>query len=1381
MTNESRFDGDDGPGPEQGAARAHGALIAGRYRELSILGHGGMGSVLRVYDESSGTEVALKHLHKGASKKHVALFEREYHTLASLRHPHIVHVFEYGKDESGPYYTMELLDGSDLCRAEPRPWPEVCSILRDLASALSLLHVRRLLHRDVSGRNVWLTSSGSVKLIDFGTLTAFGTTSDVAGTPPFLPPEALHGQALDQRSDLYALGALGYFLLTGVHAYPARTLRELGDAWKLPPQPPSSLVRAFERADLPEVPGELDALMEALLSLDSMARPVSTAEVMGRLCALASLPSEPEDAAAESYLSSKSFVGRSDHRQEVARALERMEHGQGHSVVIEGAKGFGRTRLLGEIALAARLESAVVAHVDARTQEGMLSAATKLCLQLLRVAPDIARETAQPYASVLGHVADSVRRRLGVPVEALSEMPATGGETRVRVQAALKSWFLAFAAQRSLVLLVDNLEVLDDASLALVSTLAHAAREHRLLVVTTLLEQRDEVPPLALEALRQSSTVLKLAPLRRPDTEKLLRSVFGEAPHLSRLTDLLHERSQGRPALVMKLAEHLVRERVITHADGEWLLPQSIDPSRLPENEQEAEVIRLDRLPTSARELARRLSVHEGQLTLELCTALSEQPAEQLFASLAALTAEEVLLGSHRGYRFRVPATQEVLLCELSRSEKERAHRIIGEHLLLRPTALEQLTGGLHLLRAGDGERGSQAVSEAAKTIATREHGSIAMAAPLIESALVLFRGQKRGPHERVSLLAVLAVAGYYHDRRFAERYGAEALRVLSRVLGLRLARMLRPLVGKKLALYVGLGLGALGFKLRRKNPRVPSFQESLLLLFSSVAAITGVSTVCVDPKTAQRTARVLEPLTALGPDHAGALMYELCVSLAITVQDRLAEARTRWRALIARLESGPPIKSLPEHAKAIYHAAALYACGVLESWRDNSEALRYAEQLDTLGLKLYELSADQVRMLYYANQGDMEKLAYYRERVEMHAIARGTAWQVETWASGALITVALRTHDALRLKHALEQLKQLSIEVPSLRLLAERAQGAYYLLRGRPEAIAWLSKVLDEEPLGVVGWVRAHGALARAHNAAGDFERAKDVCMRALDHVTAEDLSFSAMNLVVELELALAEAGLGKHAIAAKQLDGLLEIHSSGDGPLTLGALHEARARVAFIAGDDDAFRRHASQMDRYYRRTGIASLIERAERLAREGRRSTAFEARDSTGKHSPLGQARIVIERVLHGGPGGLGPCSAWVLKQLAGYAELGEAYLFVLRGGELTCTAALGEQLDPAQLLSWVSARLREGRDDGAVTSKPKPTHERSDPDVALQDGRAYRVYLLASSEAQADAPVAALVCPAEPRASLPRRVLQAAATRIRMALKAADEEAQSESA
>ena len=113
-----------------------------------------------------------------------------------------------------------------------------------------MLHARQLVHRDVSPRNLWRTPDGRVKLIDFGALVGFGHAEQVIGTPPLLAPEAFYGRTLDQRTDLYALGAVGYFLLSGRNAYAARELRELPELWKEAPPPPSAAVAALQRPDL---------------------------------------------------------------------------------------------------------------------------------------------------------------------------------------------------------------------------------------------------------------------------------------------------------------------------------------------------------------------------------------------------------------------------------------------------------------------------------------------------------------------------------------------------------------------------------------------------------------------------------------------------------------------------------------------------------------------------------------------------------------------------------------------------------------------------------------------------------------------------------------------------------------------------------------------------------------------------------------------------------------------------------------------------------------------------------------------------------------------------------------------------------------------------
>ncbi|HEX6241913.1 MAG TPA: serine/threonine-protein kinase, partial [Polyangiales bacterium] len=245
-------------------------VIDRRYVVQGMLGRGGMGYVYRVQDTGRDRVVALKQLTSlqpglpGArafpgllgrrsavdarkQAERLSLFRREYQTLADLAHPNIISAYEYGLHEGQPYYTMELLRGDDIGRLAPMAWTRACAVLRDVASALTLLHARRLLHRDLSPTNVHLTRDGTTKLIDFGAMGAMGPTSRVMGTPPFMAPEVLQLEELDARADLYALGALGFYLLTGRTVFPARSIAELCSFAGRRPEPPSSHV--------PQLPG----------------------------------------------------------------------------------------------------------------------------------------------------------------------------------------------------------------------------------------------------------------------------------------------------------------------------------------------------------------------------------------------------------------------------------------------------------------------------------------------------------------------------------------------------------------------------------------------------------------------------------------------------------------------------------------------------------------------------------------------------------------------------------------------------------------------------------------------------------------------------------------------------------------------------------------------------------------------------------------------------------------------------------------------------------------------------------------------------------------------------------------------------------------------
>src|SRR5690349_13743469 len=127
-----------------------------------------MGAVYRVFDRVAGEVRALKRVTLDGDSRQFAIeaFELEYQVLASLDHPRIIRVFDYGVDAEGPYYTMELLEGRDMRRAAPVHFKQACLYLRDVATSLVLLHGRRLIHRDLSPSNVRITPDGHCKLLD---------------------------------------------------------------------------------------------------------------------------------------------------------------------------------------------------------------------------------------------------------------------------------------------------------------------------------------------------------------------------------------------------------------------------------------------------------------------------------------------------------------------------------------------------------------------------------------------------------------------------------------------------------------------------------------------------------------------------------------------------------------------------------------------------------------------------------------------------------------------------------------------------------------------------------------------------------------------------------------------------------------------------------------------------------------------------------------------------------------------------------------------------------------------------------------------------------------------------------------------------------------
>ena len=263
-----------------GDARGHALVtLDGRYHVLERIAAGGMGEVFRAHDAVLAREVAIKVLHRSLAgdQGFVDRFRREARAAATLNHPNIVAVYDWGAVDGIYYMVMEYVHGRsvrELLNANRHLAPaQAVDILRQTLLALEHAHAKGIVHRDLKPENILLTADGVVKLTDLGLARAFADAKNtragaVTGTVQYLAPEQIRGEPADPRSDLYSLGIVAFELLTGNLPYSGET--PMAIAYK----------HLSERVPAPsgfadDVPPELDGFVASATDPDREMRPES--------------------------------------------------------------------------------------------------------------------------------------------------------------------------------------------------------------------------------------------------------------------------------------------------------------------------------------------------------------------------------------------------------------------------------------------------------------------------------------------------------------------------------------------------------------------------------------------------------------------------------------------------------------------------------------------------------------------------------------------------------------------------------------------------------------------------------------------------------------------------------------------------------------------------------------------------------------------------------------------------------------------------------------------------------------------------------------------------------------------------------------------------
>jgi anti-anti-sigma factor len=688
-----------------------GQTLKNRYQIETKISDGQLGTIFKATDTHLGRLVAVKILSASFSDGAIDRFLRHAREIIDLTHPNIVNIFECEEDRGLSFMVEEFVEGQTLQKTfqqqagEALPLDTALSIAVKITQALEYAHAHGVIHGDLKPQNV-LIANNEVKISDFGLGRLEGgrslMTLDVSLaliTPHYLAPEQVLGQAVDARTDLYALGVILYELFTGHLLFEGNDQEILEHHRLTLPKPP--------RQHNPKLSRSLEYLILKLLDKDPNKRYATVRHVRRILVGMAMTVSGRGQSQTVPRPNWPIFVGRAEPLQHLLALWEETRLGHGQLVFVQGELGLGKSRLIQEFADQVGLATVFIGHCQ--NSEG--SVAYQPFIDALKTyfattPPELASRQVGEMLSEVAHFVPEIQHIL--PAIDPATAPATPDPASFSLIETIKQ----AATDRPWLIIMDDLDWADQCSLQLLDYLARHCRETALMIVATYGQDISDNKPLTemLSHLQGhlAYTSLALRHLLESEVKELLESIWGQSIPQA-MVAAIYRRAQGNPLFVAEMAKNLVDEGVITWHQGHWHFGSVVD-SNLPQRLRETILRRIRCLAKETQSVLQQAAVIGYSFSFEDLHAITDLSEQGILENLdAALEKQLIKVLADGSYCFSNLRTQQVLYENLSSLKQRLFHREIAEALEQRHLPDTERTAALlahHYFQAKELEKG---------------------------------------------------------------------------------------------------------------------------------------------------------------------------------------------------------------------------------------------------------------------------------------------------------------------------------------------------------------------------------------------------------------------------------------------------------------------------------------------------------------------------------------------------------------------------------------------------------------------------------------------------------------------------------------------------